>query len=59
MLNRSNILVIVGTGKDKLPNNKLLFWDDNQLRVIGEIDVGSKVLGATISSQTLMISSAN
>jgi hypothetical protein len=29
MLNKSNIFVIAGTGKEELPNDKLLFWNDN------------------------------
>ena len=38
MLYRCNIVALVGGGKNpKFPPNKLILWDDAQLKSIGEI----------------------
>ena len=40
MLNRTNIMIIVGTGENpKYPPTKLYFWDDKLLRAVGEINM--------------------
>jgi WD repeat-containing protein 45 len=49
LLYRSNIMVFVGSGqKPEFPPNKVLFWDDSQLKVIGEINFKSIVRGVRL-----------
>ena len=44
MLNKSNILALVGGGKNpKFSLNKVILWDDQQGRVISELRFGSNV----------------
>jgi len=46
LMYRSNIMVFVGSGhKPEFPPNKVLFWDDSQLKIIGELNFKSMVKG--------------
>lgn len=44
MINRSNIIALVGGGKyPKYPRNKVILWDENQAKVISELSFNSYV----------------
>ena len=52
MLNRTNIMVVVGTGENpKYPPTKLYFWDDKLLRAVGEINMKDQILAANIMTE--------
>lgn len=51
MLNKSNILALVGGGKNpKFSLNKVILWDDQQGRVISELRFGSNVKNIKLKS---------
>lgn len=55
MLYRSNILGIVGGGKKpRYPVNKVMLWDDHQIKVIGEMTFRLEVKGIRLRSQVLI-----
>lgn len=40
------MMALVGTGfKEEFPPNKVVFWDDSQLKIVGEINFKEKILG--------------
>ena len=44
MLYRTNIIALVGGGESpKFPTNKVMLWDDSQLKCIGELNFKSDV----------------
>lgn len=44
MLNKSNILALVGGGKyPKYSRNKVMIWDDNQGKVISDLSFNSYI----------------
>ncbi len=44
MLNRSNILALVGGGKNpKYASNRVILWDDSQTKMISEMRFASAV----------------
>ena len=46
LIYRSNMIALVGTGaKEEFPPNKVVFWDDSQLKIVGEINFKEKILG--------------
>ena len=52
MLKTTNILALVGGGKKpKYPLNKIIIWDDNKIKVIGELRFNSNVLNLKIKTE--------
>lgn len=46
LIYRSNMMALVGTGaKEEFSPNKVVFWDDSQLKIVGEINFKEKILG--------------
>lgn len=40
------MMALVGTGaEEEFPPNKVLFWDDSKLQIVGEINFKERVLG--------------
>lgn len=52
MLNRSNILIIVGSGEneDEYPSNKVFFWNEKERDTIDEIEMDGKIISASITN---------
>ena len=55
MLKTTNILALVGGGKKpKFPLNKIIIWDDNKIKVIGELRFNSIVLNVKIKMDRII-----
>lgn len=56
MLFRSNILALVGGGLNpRHPPNKVILWDDHQIRSIGEISFKSEVLAVRLRRDLVVV----
>ena len=56
MLNRSNILALVGGGKNpKYAKNKLIIWDDHRAKVISELRFNSEVKNVKLTRQHIYV----
>eukprot|EP00039_Didymoeca_costata_P024249 m.9753 g.9753 ORF g.9753 m.9753 type:complete len:349 (-) comp4127_c0_seq1:1359-2405(-) len=56
MLHRSNILALVGGGRDPLDSsNKVLIWDDNLQEVVSEIEFRMQVVAVVMRTERLIV----
>jgi|NOAtaT_5_FD_contig_31_5329227_length_710_multi_1_in_0_out_0_1 WD40 repeat protein len=50
------MMALVGTGvKEEFPPNKVVFWDDSQLKIVGEINFKEKILGMKLREDKIMV----
>ena len=56
MINKSNILALVGGGKNpKYPINELILWDDNKNKEIAKIKTKKKILNVKLNENRIFI----
>jgi len=56
MLNRCNILALVGGGKNpKYAPNKVVLWDDNQVKIISEMRFTSYIKNVKLKKEKYFI----
>lgn len=56
MLYRTNIIALVGGGESpKFPPNKVMLWDDSQMKCIGELNFKSEVRGVRLRKDKIMV----
>jgi WD40 repeat protein len=56
MLYESNIILFVGRNtRSTYPDNKLIIWDDDKKRVLGEISFNYKILGVEVNQKYIAV----
>ena len=56
MLFKCNILALVGGGQNpKFPNNKVIIWDDHQIKIIGELSFRTDIKAVKLKSDKVIV----